>query len=84
MNEDRDFNDLEPDNNDDEDDKQRLKKQKKKIQWMIDYIEGKTGSGAKAIIKDDKETEEVELLKHGKDKKKVKDRSVEGKKPKKE
>ena len=66
---------------------------------MIDYIEGKTGSGAKAIIKDDKETrnviayleklhdavsEEVEMLKHGKDKKKVKDQSVESKKPKKE
>ena len=66
---------------------------------MIDYIEGKTGSGAKAIIKDDKETrnviayleklhdavsEEVEMLNHGKDKKKVKDQSVESKKPKKE
>ena len=98
MSEDRDFDDREPDN-DDDDDKHRLKKQKKKIQWMIDYIEGKAGKGGKAVIKDEKETqnviayleklydavgEEVEMLKHGKDKKKVKDRSVEGKKPKKE
>ena len=98
MSEDRDFDDREPDN-DDEHDKRRLKKQNKKIQWMIDYIEGKAGKSGKAIIKDDKETrnviayleklhdavgEEVEMLKHGKDKKKVKDQSVESKKPKKE
>ena len=100
MSEDRDFDDREPDNHaEDESDKHRLKKQKKKIQWMIDYIEVKAGKGGKAIIKDDKETrnviayleklhdavgEEVEMLKHGKDKKKVKDQSVESKKPKKE
>lgn len=97
MTEDRDFDDHEPDN-DDDDDKQRLKKHKKKIQWMIDYIEGKAGKGGKAVIKDDKETrnvtayleklhdavgEEVEILKHGKDKKKVKGQSNEDKKPKK-
>ena len=63
---------------------------------MIDYIEGKAGKGGKAIIKDDKETrnviayleklhdavgEEVEMLKHGNDKKNEKVRQSKHKEP---
>jgi hypothetical protein len=100
MSDDHDFDGQTRDHdNNDKDDKRRLKKHKKRIQWMIDYIEGKAGKGGKAIIKDDKETrnviayleklhdavgEEVEILKHGGDKKKVKDRRHEDKNPKKE
>jgi cytochrome c len=89
--------DREPDNDDeDEDDKRRLKKHKKKIQWLIDYIEGKAGKGGKAIIKDDNETQnvvayleklhnaieqELDTAEHHKEKKKVKDRKGKGKKP---
>jgi Uri superfamily endonuclease len=97
MSDDHDFDDHTKDhNNDDEDDKHRLKKHRKKIQWMIDYIEGKAGKAEKAVIKDDRETrgviayieklhdglsQEVEMLKHHK--KKVKNQGDEDKKPKK-